>query len=124
MLPASEVGGVVWICLWDATLCASLLAALLNLDASAMSKQRQGPSAGLAALRLSGGRRRVWGLASAEHLGLHLSFWTYRSRAINQQSSPALPSLLSLVFNRPFLADNDCLVDHVSLRSNCVEIGQ
>jgi hypothetical protein len=38
MLPASEVAGLVWICLWDATLCAWLLAALLNLGASAMSK--------------------------------------------------------------------------------------
>ena len=66
----------------------------------------------------------MWGLASAEHLELHLSFWTHRSRAINQQPSPSLPSLLSLAFDQAFPADNGCLVYHVSLRFDFVENGQ
>ena len=66
----------------------------------------------------------MWGLASAQHLELHLSFWTYRSRAINHQHSPSPPSLRLLLFDRPPFADNGRSVYHVSLRFKCVIIGQ
>lgn len=62
MLSADGICRVVLMCLWDATVCAWLLSSIdppsiTNLD----------PVRAIAALRL-GGRHRMWGLASAEHL--------------------------------------------------------
>jgi hypothetical protein len=123
MLSADEIEMMLKVQSWDATVCAELVWLLSRIDdASAMAIFNLEPVSRLCGC--TGGRRRVWGLASAEHLELHLSFRTYRSRAINHQTSPSLPLLLLLVFDRGFFAGNGCPVDHVSLRYICVEISQ
>ena len=98
MLSADEMMRVVEEWLWDAIVCAELvwlLAALESIDASAIFnlEREHGPCGS------AGGRRRVWGLALAEHLWTP-SFLLDVSVARHQPPTFTITSITALAGSR------------------------